>query len=48
MKQLEELEDLLIINEELKYENLMSKLQNEKDEIKLKNEQNIDELKKDY
>lgn len=46
MKQLEELEDLLIINEELKYENLMSKLQNEKDEIKLKNEQNIDELKK--
>jgi len=46
MREMEELDDLIIENEEQKYQNLMTKLNNEKDEIKLKNEKDIEKVKK--
>ena len=46
MREIEELDDLIIKNEEQKYQNIMTKLSNEKDEIKLKNEKDIEKVKK--
>ena len=46
MREMEELDDLIIENEEQKYQNLMTKLSSEKDELKLKNEKDIEKVKK--
>ena len=45
MRQLDELDDLIIENNEKRYENLTKKLEIEKNEIKLNNEQDIEKLK---
>ena len=46
MRQLNKLDDLIIENGEQKYNNLMTKLSGEKDELKLKNEKDIEKVKK--
>ena len=46
MRQMDELDDLIIENDEQRYQNLMTKLSSEKDELKLKNEKDIEKVKK--
>ena len=45
MKQLNELDDLIIENDQQKYNNLISKLSSEKDQIKIQNEKDIEKVK---
>ena len=46
MRQLEDLENLIIENDEIKYQNLRVRLSTENDQLKIQNEKNIDLLKK--
>tara|TARA_Y100000591_G_C21565764_1_gene560885 strand:- start:58 stop:684 length:627 start_codon:yes stop_codon:yes gene_type:complete len=46
MKQLNELDDLIIENDQQKYNNLISKLSSEKNQIKIQNEKDIEKVKK--
>ncbi len=46
LRQLEELDDLIILNSEKKYENFIKQSEAEKNEIKIQNEKDIDKVKK--
>ena len=46
MRQLNELDDLIIENDQQKYNNLISKLSSEKNQIKIQNDKDIEKVKK--